>query len=414
MIRLSVFKTLMWKEVKEITRDRKLVVTTIIIPLLSLPAIAVLTALLLYYQPVVIAIVNSDVESGYSAWFVENLSRILSLKGYLVNTTSDLNSVLQNLSIDLIVVVPTGFSNNITSFHDIAYVEIIKRTGVSSERVDKAEQDVRSIISILSNSISEMKIKTLAEKAGVSVNVDSIRNPIQVKVPVYVGPMGEPVKPEDVLRPFIARLLILSFTFIVTPASSYIVDGIVGERERKTIEMLMASTAGLRVLLVSKLVASTIIGVLASAADLIGLFIYFGLLIYAFGEWFALLFDLGLIAVHVVTAFFSILVTVSVSMPFITRTRGIKTASNIASLMTLIGLAFFLTGWIVDFYKLPSEIVNWLKLIPYTHSVLSVQSYVYRDYATSLISILILATSSLVILAISLKSLEREKVLLAG
>lgn len=409
-----MFKTLMWKEIKEITRDKKLVITTIIIPLLSLPAIAVLTALLLYYQPVVIAVVNNDVESDYNMWFIDNLSRLLVSQGYIVDRTNDLEVVARNLTIDLIVIIPEGFTNNITSFNDIAYIEIIKRTGVSGERVDKAEQDVKSVVSIISRAISEMKIRTLAEKAGIDVKVESIRNPVQVKVPIYIGPMGEPARPEDVLRPFIARLLILSFTFIVTPASSYIVDGIVGERERKTIEMLMASTAGLRILLVSKLVASTIIGVLASIADLIGLFVYFALLIYALGEWFSLLFDLGLIAVHVVTAFFSILVTVSVSMPFITRTRGIKTASNIASLMTLIGLAFFLTGWIVDFYKLPGEIINWLKLVPYTHSVLSVQSYVYRDYVSSITSIFILAVSSLLILAFSLKTLDREKVLLAG
>jgi len=410
----NALKAMLWKEVKEIKRDRKLLISTILLPLISLPAIGILTALLLYYQPIFIAVVNQDAEEETNKWFVNNLISELSSRGYKVETVQELDAALRNLTFDLIIKIPLGFSENLTSLNKVAYVEIIKRAGVSGDRVDRAEQDVKNIIASISNAVSELKIKDLAGRAGlIDVNVDAIRNPVQVKIPIYIGPSGEPAKIEDIVKPFIARLLILSFTFIVTPASTFIVDGIVGERERKTIEMLLSSPAGLWDLLVAKLVSSSLIGLIASLADIIGLLLYYGILVTALGGWFMAVFDPGLIILHAFTAFLTILVTVSISLPFITRTKGIRTASNIASMFSIIGLAFFVAGWIIDFYKLPENILNPLLLIPYTHSVLVIQSYVYRDYSRSLGSISVLIVLSLIIMVVSLKTLDREKVLLA-
>jgi ABC-2 type transport system permease protein len=410
----NALKAMLWKEVKEIKRDRKLLISTILLPLISLPAIGILTALLLYYQPIFIAVVNQDVEEETNKWFVDNLISDLSSRGYKVETVQEMDAALRNLTFDLIIKIPLGFSENLTSLNKVAYVEIIKRAGVSGDRVDRAEQDVKNIIASISNAVSELKIKDLAGRAGlIDVNVDAIRNPVQVKIPIYIGPSGEPAKIEDIVKPFIARLLILSFTFIVTPASTFIVDGIVGERERKTIEMLLSSPAGLWDLLVAKLVSSSLIGLIASLADIIGLLLYYGILVTALGGWFMAVFDPGLIILHAFTAFLTILVTVSISLPFITRTKGIRTASNIASMFSIIGLAFFVAGWIIDFYKLPENILNPLLLVPYTHSVLVIQSYVYRDYSRSLGSISVLIVLSLIIMVVSLKTLDREKVLLA-
>lgn len=406
---------LLWKEFKEISRDKKLIATAVLLPLLSLPSIGFLTAMLLYYQPVVIALVVQDTYSGITKWFAENLVKELSALGHVVVELSNLDQAMRNTTVDIILVVPEGFHENSTSYDKVAYIEVIKRTGVSEERVSRVEQDIRNVVLALSASLSGLKIQELAERANVQVySVEAIRNPIQVKVPVYVTPAGELAKPEDIIRPFIARLLILTFAFIVTPASSYIVDGIVGERERKTMEMLLASPAGLWDLFAAKIVAASVVGLIASLADIVGLLAYFGVLVTALGGWFMAVYDIKLVLLHALTAFLTILVTVSISIPFITRTRGIKTASNVAGLLSAIGLAFFVSGWMVDFYKLPKNILLPLMLVPYTHSVLVIQGYVYNDHSLVASSIGILVLLSIVILAITLKTLNREKVLLAS
>jgi len=265
---------------------------------------------------------NRDV----SNWFIEALGKSLVEKGYIVYETSNYELVARNLSFDLIVIVPRGFTENYTNYR-VMYVEIVKRAGVSEERVSRAEGDVRSIISWLSTVLSLERIKELASRAGMEeIDPNAIRDPIQIKIPIYIAPTGEPAKPEDILRPFIARLLILTFTFIVTPAATYIVDGIVGERERKTIEMLLSSPAGIRDAVISKIIASSIIGLIASISDIAGLLVYYGLLVVVLGGWFSGALDVILIVLHALTAFLSILVTVSISLPFVTRAKSIKSA----------------------------------------------------------------------------------------
>ncbi|MEM0045405.1 MAG: ABC transporter permease, partial [Desulfurococcaceae archaeon] len=134
-------RILLWKELKEISRDKKLVATTILFPLVSLPAIGFLTALLLYYQPVVIAIVNEDAgPSTVTSWFIENVVSALTSAGHSVVEVDDLESALRNATIDLILIIPGGFHENATSFDKVAYVEIIRRAGVSEERVNRVEQ----------------------------------------------------------------------------------------------------------------------------------------------------------------------------------------------------------------------------------------------------------------------------------
>lgn len=413
---LNNIRTLTWKEIKELSRDRKLIITTILFPLISLPTIGLLTAMLLQYQPVVIAVINQDpIVDNVKTWFTENLVKNLASRGYAVAELNDVEIALRDVNVDLIVIVPNDFSSNLTSFDKVAYLKVVRRAGVSEERVSRAEQDLRTIVSALSAVISQEKIKTLVNIAGIEVyDTEAIRNPIQIMVPLYVAPTGEPAKPEDIIKPFIARLLILTFAFIVTPASSYIVDGIVGERERKTMEMLLVSPAGLWDLLTSKIIAASIIGLISSLADVAGLLVYFGVLITALGGWFIAVFDPFLIGLHALTAFLSILVTVSIAIPFITRAKGIKTASNIAGLLSMIGLSFFVSGWIIDFYRLPSDIIRILMFVPYTHSVMAIQSYVYGDRFMVFINITILLVLSILTLAISLRTLDREKVLLAS
>ena len=409
--RLSVF---LWKELKEFTRDRKALLVTLLLPPLALSAIGLVTVLLLTQRQVFISIVNVDEESEIALNVTSRLYNELSKAGYNVSETHDLKSVLRDPSIDLIVVIPRGFTNNVTSLDRVAFIEVIKRAGISSEQVDVAENTVRSIISTISTEISELKISTLAEKAGISTySVEAVRNPVQVKVPVYIGVHGEPAKIEDIWRPFIAKLLILSFSFVVTPASSYVIDGIIGERERKTMEMLLASPLGLTEFLIVKVLAASIVGLIAAISDLMGLYVYVAVLMAAVGGFILGVLEPGLILLHAVISFLTILTTTSISLPFISRTRGIKSASSVASLISTLGLAFFVAGWIIDFYKLPSTLLKILLVVPYTHSILAIQAYVYRDQLVVAGCTLVLLVLSTILVFISTRTLDREKVLLA-
>jgi ABC-2 type transport system permease protein len=407
--RIIVF---LWKELREYTRDKKAVITTVLLPPLALIAMGVVTVLLAIQKPLVISIISED-GGNEASQLLNMLTSELGKAGYVVLKMDNLTEARLNPQIDLIVVIPQNFTDNATSWDRVAYIRIYKRAGISGEQVDMAENRVRGVLASFSSSLSARKIRELAQMANITVDINAVRNPVQVEVPVYVGVHGEPARVEDVWKPFIARLLILSFSFIVTPATTYIIDGIVGERERKTMEMLIASPLGVTEFIAAKTIAASIVGLLSALSDLLGLYLYTSSLAYLVGSFILGVIDPGLIFLHATISFLTIVATISISLPFISRTRGVKSASSIASIITSLGLVFFIAGWVVDFYKLPTATRTALLIVPYAHSVMAIQAYVYSDYTLVALCTLVLLILSILLVYASTKILDREKVLLA-
>lgn len=418
---MSKLRALLWKELIEVWRDKKALLTTILLPLVAMPLIGGLMVMFATQQPINIAIISEDSpHCSYGticydpAWMLTNITQALRGREINVVEVNELSKALEDPSVDLIVYIPPGFSRNATLLNAQGEVRIIRRANV--QMALQAEGIVRSVISYQSNALSQLKVSYLARLAGLGAedySYYSLVSPITAGETTIVGPGGAEVGIEEELKGMLARILVLSFSFIVSPASAFIIDGIIGERERKTMEILLSSPIKLKHIIYSKLFGATIMGMIASFADVTGLILYFAAVMFALGGVAVLMFYPSLIALHAITSFLTILVTVSISAPFITRTRGIKAAGNIANIVTSIGIIFFLSGWLIDFPRLPQQVLIPLMIIPYTHSILAIQNFVLGNMEWVYINLLILLLESAALLALVIKAINRE-VLLVG
>lgn len=416
---MNKLSALLWKELVEVWRDKKALLTTVLLPLVAMPLVGLLMATFVMHQPVNIAIISEDspyCSSGgicYDpAWMLGNITQALASRGFNVIEAGNLKEVLEDPAVDLIIYVPPGFSRNATLLNAQGEVKIIRRANI--QMALQAEGIARSVISYQSSALSQQKISYLAELAGLGAGeytYQALVYPITAGETTIVGPSGAQVGVEEELKGMLARMLVLSFSFIVSPASTFIIDGIIGERERKTMEILLSSPIKLKHIIYSKLFGATVMGMVASVADVTGLILYFAAVMFALGGVAFLIFHPSLIALHAITSFLTILVTVSISAPFITRTRGIKAAGNIASIITGIGLVFFLSGWLVDFPRLPQHVLIPLMVIPYTHSILAIQYFVLGNMGGVYMSLLILLLESIALLALVIKAINREALL---
>ncbi|MCD6301079.1 MAG: ABC transporter permease [Staphylothermus sp.] len=414
----SYLRTLIWKELLDLSRDKKTIFTSILLPLVMLPLIGLLSLALVAEQPVRIAVIDLD-NSTYinpylnvtfsSKWVLNNITYYLEKYGYIVNISRS-TSILYDPNIDLVVVIPKGFSKNATSLDSIARIIIYKKAGVQA--ATRAESTINSVINYLSYILSNKKINSIASLLNTTIVPDALRNPLQSMTEI-VTIHGTPAQPEVEMKNLFARILVLGLSFVIAPAASFVIDGIIGERERKTIEMLLASPAPVTTIIYSKMIAATVLGLITAIADAMGLVAYMFLFGLASGIPFGLIVDPMILLVHSITAFFTILSTITISLPFITRTRGIRTASNIASIVTTIGIVFFFTGFIIDYIRLPSAILYPLYLVPYTHSILVIQSYIVGYYQRALLHGLVLALSSMFLLIFTSKTISKEKLLVA-
>ncbi len=409
---------LLWKELLDLYRDRRTLFTSILLPLISLPLIGFMGIALVEQQPVLVAVVDLDNTTARnqllnitvsSRWLAGNTTRILEKFGYNVTISHSID-IVKNPDIDVALIIPKGFSRNASSLNNTARVKVLRRAGVQA--AVRAESTIYSIINVFSRNISDAKLNAVIRLLGLNATIPALRNPVTARTEV-VGISGQPVSRAIVLRNAFARILVLAFSFVVTPAASYVIDGIIGERERKTIELLLASPTTPQRIIYAKLVAATLLGLITALADIIGLVVYMVSVSIVSGVPFGVIIDPLLLILHSITAFFTILSTISIALPFITRTRGIRSASNIVSLVTIVALVFFFTGFFVDYIRLPSEILIPLYLIPFTHSILVIQGYVLGYVSRALIHLAVLSIASIALLIIASKTINTEKLLIA-
>ena len=412
------FKVLLWKELLDLSRDYKTLATSLLLPLIFFPLLGFLSLALVTQQPVNIAIVDMDREELHNKLLNLTFSSrdlvnrlINGLEGYGFNVYEAIDSdVVYNSSVDLVIIIPKGFTFNLSSLNSTAHIEIYRRANVQASA--RAEAIARAIINEYSNVVSKEKVEAIIKVTRLNATSTAILYPISTKLQlVTVG--GREVGMEEELKGLFARVLVLALSVVITPATSFIIDGIIGERERKTIEMILSLPLPVSLIIYSKLVAATMLGLLTAIADALGFVAYIVLTTNALGGNVSLPIDPILLLLHSVVAFFTILVTISIALPFITRTRGIRSASNIASGIAIIGTIVFFTGFIVDYSRLPTTIKSILYIIPYTHSILSIQYYVVGYTFQAMLHLLVLVILSLVLLAFSTKILNTEKMLLA-
>ena len=416
---LEDIRPLLWKEFLDLRRDRKTLITSILMPVILLPLLGLLGVALISQQPVTIAVIDLDRATAASPLLginissreiAANITYKLKTMGFTVIVAND-TGIISSPDIDLAVIIPRGFAENASSVNATGRIVIVRKATIQAAA--RAEAAVRGIIASINNRLAVEKIRGLARRANMTyAEPAAFLHPVSARTRL-VSITGERVGYEEELRSLFARILVLALSFVVTPAVSYVIDGIIGERERKTIEMLLSNPMPVSTIMYAKLVAATALGLITAVADALGLVAYIGLSILAMGGGFLVLFDPVLLIVHSVVAFFTILVTVTIALPFITRTRGIRSASNIASIITTMGIIVFFTGFIVDYARLEPLTKTILYIIPYTHSILAIQYYVIGYSATALAHILVLASLSIILLYISLKTINTEKLLIA-
>ncbi len=414
----SIMKALIHKELIDLLRDRKTIITTILLPVITFPLLGFIVGIIYSQQPVRVAIVDAD-KSIYtdpltnitvsSEWLVNNITSRLEKMKFEVEKVNSIEAI-KNPIYDVVVLIPENFSINASSLNKSARVIIYRRAVFQSAQI--AEAAVNDIIRSYSDRLSNLKIKALSRLANVTVSEQAIKNPISGKTEV-VTLTGEAAPSELESKGVITRLLIMVLSFVVVPASSFVIDGIIGERERKTIEFLLVSPASLNSIIYSKMIVATLLGLIVAVVDAFSVMIYFVVAATVIDGNVWLFIDIALLAIHSITAFFTILASVSIALPFITRTRGIRSASNIASIVTSIGTIIFLSSFFIDYSRLPITIQYPLYLIPFVHSVLAIQLFLLGEYVKTTMHLALLGISSIILLIITTKTVDSEKILVA-
>ena len=389
-----MLKIFLSKELMEIRRDKKLLFSSILLPFILLPLIGIILYASVSAQPPVIAVINQNPANNP---YVNIVTDYIKDNGGIVVTNST--------QADVVIVFPNDFYENVSNISRQAYLDFYELISSNQNAINLADSALSKLLLNISNS----RIEYLSKMAHVNVTPDSVRNPIYL-VLGYRSVSGKAVSAGVSELASFARIIALILFPSATPVVFYLLEGITGERERKTLESLLATPLSIRSFIISKLAVAVVLGVFSSLGDIIGTFLFVFLSSVAFNITISLTLPFLLIIVFVYLT--SIFLTGALSLIFLYIFGG--STRNI-QIINFIIISFGMIASFVALFINPSQLsfpLSTIYGIPYVQLSLGLLLYVFGSLQESIFSILVtLAVSVLLILLIS-KFFNSERLLL--
>ncbi|MCM1991934.1 ABC transporter permease [Oceanirhabdus seepicola] len=327
---LTVFK----KEIKDICRDKKTLITSILLPLLILPILygfmgkGISKDIDEVNEKLKIAIVTTQ-ENSVEVY-------LKSMDNIEVINSSDIVKDINKGKIDAAVVIPDGIETAIKE-NKTMDVEILYDT--ASNKSSMTRSAVYSILSDYSNVIVKDRLQ---EK-----NIDmSILTPFQLQT----KGIEKDDKDDGVGLMLLSMLLpMLLIMYSATSPLPVAVDLAAGEKERGTLEPLLTTQANRTSLLWGKLFAITTMGIITVIASLTGLLIAIKRNPVLFGG------DSGSLGIDTKSLLLIGTITILVTMTFAALelsisiyARSFKEAQTYLTPITLIGMFVGFSSYVIN------------------------------------------------------------------
>ena len=387
-------RIILWKEIKDLSRDYKTLVYVVFMPLIALPGMAILSGGLYTAQEVTVGVIDMD-RSGESRLFVRGLVEYLSSRGFGANV-----KIVEGVRGDFTIIVEQGFGEAVRMLDGTATVTLLYVPG--SPLFQSIESTVRSYIAAFERAIVENRIEDLASRAGVEVDPQLLLDPVKVEVG-FRSPAGEPVGREAGALAFSSKIIAFSLFFVVNPAIVFMSDAIVGEKERRSLERLLVAPASRVEILVGKMAASMMLGLAAAAADsvaIVGFFILSGTPVNV---------SIMVIAAWIASTFLLVVLTSSLVAIISSRSGSLRSAQAGSFTVMMVALAIYFSSLVVDVDSLPGWVKSAMLAIPFTHASLAIYRASFQDIESMALHLAALAAFSIIFILLALKSFESER-----
>jgi ABC-2 type transport system permease protein len=400
--RSSALRTVIWKELIDIGRDRRALALMILIPLVGLPLMALIASGLSSAQVVTVYFAVLDNKSyPIVNWLSSQLRQDALQQGLNLNIT--ISSAPPSGVYDVEVIIPYGFYENLSKLDGVAVM--IVRSMVGNYASQEVTSLISSIVSQLSGQIVVERVEELAKLANVSIVPSQLLNPIQLSSGYYL-PSGAAATQQQVQLSFSVRLLEFSLFFVVNPAIVLVTDSFLGEKERKTLEVLLSSPIPKESLVLGKLTSAAVMGFIIALADSGGVIIYF-LMLAGYG----LRLTPTLLMLNLVDAAVLVFMTSALVTPIILRSPSIRAAQASSYAVMMVALGIYFSALFVNVQSLPTFLKVLLLAIPFTEASTALTSFVLGQAALTTVYIAIMLGFSAAFTIAAFKALDVEKLI---
>ncbi|MCJ7722222.1 ABC transporter permease [Candidatus Bathyarchaeota archaeon] len=408
------------KEVKELVRDPKILLPMIIIPLIMFPIMgfAIQTSIEAAegsMEEISVAIMNLD-GGPVAETMMSNLTqwnaKIVQIDD--ADFTKAFNDV-QESNLTAFIVIPSGFSQNITE-GKTAELEVYTPFRGGSITESTSSSAVSGLLSFFESNIVNQRIEE------VSKNPETFLNPIALSEKSIIKGKGVDINPSVLFGLVISQSTIMpvGIMMLLIFAMQLAATAVASEKEEKTLETLLTLPINRFMILAGKLTGSILVAIVGAIAYLIGFSFYIdsftgmiptevGLDLASIGLAPTLL-SYVLLGISLFMALLSALaLAISISV-FAEDVRGAQALVGPLSILLIFPLIFTM---FTDITTLPFPLSTILLAIPFTHPLLAANVAFTGNYLLAIGGIIYMAIFTVGVLYVAARLFGTEKILTA-
>ena len=414
--------TIVIKEVKEMVRDPKILLGMLIVPLVMFPLMgfAVQTSVESAEQSIgetSIALIDQD--GGSVAKDLEDYLKTFNFTvTYLEDVPLDQAiTQIQDTDITNLVIIPSGFSQNITEDGTATLTIYTPFEGGGGIAASTRSSAVNSLLYSFENAIIDQRINEGFPEA----NSTEILNPIQLSEKSIVKGKSADISPDvlfslmmsqSIAMPVgIMTLLIFSMQLASTAVAS--------EKEEKTLETLLTMPINRTTILAGKLTGSIIVSIVGAAAYLVGFTYYMNSYTSMIPTGTVDLAAIGLeptiasYAIMGVSLFMALLSALALAISLSVFADDVRGAQALVGPLFILFIVPMIFSMFTDIYALPFPLSIILLAIPFTHSMLATNVAFTGNYIGAIGGIIYMAIFTIIVLYIASRLFGTEKILTA-
>ncbi|MEM3871310.1 MAG: ABC transporter permease [Nitrososphaeria archaeon] len=411
------------KEVKELLRDPKILVGTVLMPIIMFGLLGSIFNFSIgsareSFENISIIVVDEDngqVSRAFKS-FIENYpaAKINALYVQNINLAFD---ELKKTNASGIILLPKGLSQNIskgTKGEIVSYILLGSLSVTEQGKASIFQSIVESFNKILSLQIISSQIP--------SMDPSFVSNPIAGGYYTYFRGNVLNIPPQVITGTLYMQIMMMPIVIMIMLFSAMTMasTSIALEKETKTLETLLTLPVNRITILVGKLSGSLFVAILGTVTYLFGFNYYMGSIMGSFGEQQNI--DLSALGISItplgyllmgLVFFVSIVSALAIAVSFSVFSEDVRSAQASISYILIIILIPTLILMFVDINTLPLTSQILIYLIPFTHTMVASKSIMMGEYSMVLINIGYLTLFTVVILYIAAKLFTTEKIFTA-
>jgi len=410
------------KEVKEMVRDPKILLSMIIVPLLMFPLMgfAVQTSVESAEQSIEetsIALINQD--QGAVAISLENYLALFNFTVTHFNevTIDQALTQVQESNFTNLVIIPSGFSQNITEGGSASLTVYTPFSGGGGIGAASQSSVIRSVLYNFENAIVDQRIK----EGFPGANTTEILNPILWNEKSIVKGTSADVSPDVLFSLMMSQSIAMpvGIMTLLIFAMQLAATAVASEKEEKTLETLLTMPINRTIILAGKLTGSIIVALVGALAYLIGFSYYMGSFTGMMGTNTVDLGALGLAptvasyAILGVSLFMALLSALALAISLSVFAEDVRGAQALVGPLSILFIFPMVFTMFTDINALPFPLSIILLAIPFTHSMIATNVTFTGNYIGAIGGIIYMAIFTIVVLYIASRLFGTEKILTA-